>query len=117
FLRSLAMVPILVHMVRADQIQNTSITSSAPLSFSSLPGSPEETEHNMKTLYTLLLLCMAFIAAAVCVRIRRAEAKRRSSRAGRADGDDMSKALMQYPTNTTDAGDGDGRPLAYYRVL
>ncbi|KAF4657974.1 nucleolar gtp-binding protein [Perkinsus olseni] len=124
-LRFLAMVPILVHMVRADQDGGTDP--------SVLGGDVKEFEKSsvdrlahifheaassvMKTLYTLLLLCMAFIAAAVCVRIRRAEAKRRSSRGGRADGDDMSKALMQYPTNTTDAGDGDGRPLAYYRAI
>ncbi|KAF4696790.1 hypothetical protein FOZ60_015698 [Perkinsus olseni] len=128
FLRSLAMVPILVHMVRADQDGGKD-----PSVFGwrcERCGEPWVAEALtkldtvlavavviMKTLYTLLLLCMAFIAAAVCVRIRRAEAKRRSSRGGRADGDDMSKALMQYPTNTTDAGDGDGRPLAYYRAI
>lgn len=65
---------------------------------------------------------MAFIAAAMCVRIYRSEAQRRARRG--VPSDEMTKALLgHHPTTTTDAGDdggdsGDGgRPSSYYRVL
>mmetsp|Transcript_11614 Transcript_11614/g.11487 ORF Transcript_11614/g.11487 Transcript_11614/m.11487 type:complete len:154 (+) Transcript_11614:42-503(+) len=104
------------HKAATSVIPNTSTATSASSSFASFPDLPEEPQHHMKYLYTLLLVCMLFIAAMMCVRIHRAEANRRSRRSS----SEMSKSLMQYPSTTTDAGDGDtgnGRSSAYYRVL
>ncbi|EER07077.1 hypothetical protein Pmar_PMAR003931 [Perkinsus marinus ATCC 50983] len=57
---------------------------------------------------------MLFIAAVTCVRIHRSDANRRSRRSS----SEMSKSLMQYPSTTTDAGDGDtGNGEATYPAI
>ncbi|KAF4661918.1 hypothetical protein FOL47_006490 [Perkinsus chesapeaki] len=96
------------HEAASSVIPNNSAPAAASqsLSFASLPNSMDsDTESNMKNLYAVILLCMAFIAALFCVRIYRSDVRRRGR--GRGDGrnNEMSKSLMQYPTNTTDAGD------------